>query len=187
MIRMAGQDGEGPIHLLEDEHTHQTMRQCRCSEGENKVGARPDRVMEAVRSADDHGERRSTLVAPATNPSRDGFAREIGAAALVEDDDRRVVWHSSENGSRFLGVSVWRPASTTLGQLDQIEHGKALAATEREASVEVSRRVIALDAGFEPAHGDGLDIQGSECLLARTNPASTCTIVAEKHSHQRIA
>src|SRR3954471_7989601 len=80
MVRMAGEDGQTAIELLQHEHPDELVRQRHGAEGQDELGPFAHRWIEAVGAADGESERRRAAIAPAPEMLGEAFARQRRAA-----------------------------------------------------------------------------------------------------------
>ena len=80
MIRMAGQDCQRPVELLDDEHPDELVRQGEGAEGQDEVGRLADAVVEAVGPPIRQARLPAAAVAPGAEAIREGLARRARRA-----------------------------------------------------------------------------------------------------------
>jgi len=110
MIRVAGQNGRGPVNLFQKHDAYDLMRPGRGAERKPELGLAPQIGRKSVRAADQEKSVRDRLIAPA--PKMPGKPRAVDAVpAFIErhQDGFFVIFAEIAAASSVMRVSASRP------------------------------------------------------------------------------
>jgi hypothetical protein len=162
VVGVAGEDGEGAVKLLGEDGAGQFMRQGDGAEREDEAGAQAGGVSPAVVGADSENDGLGAGVAQPAEVFGEGFARELLAAGVQQDEDRSgagggAVERGEQVGLGGVGLGVCGGVAGGPGEVVGGEGG---------GGVGFGAGAGWVDGGESEPHGLRVQGVGGEILLA---------------------
>ncbi len=107
MIRQAGQDGHGPVHLFRQHDAYQSVRPGLRAESQGKCRLSPQVRIQAVSATDQKGDTPFAAILVFFQTLGDGARRQLFAAFIAGNQDAVAV-ECSTNGFGLGGLELRR-------------------------------------------------------------------------------
>ena len=133
MIRVAGENGAGPIKLLQQHDADDLMRPSGRPKGKPEFCPLDQIRRQTVGPADDEAHRRAVLCAPLAQQSRKCRAVEI-LSVLIEDHNNRAFGNHIGERNRFLDPAALGVVRAAFMHFDDFKVAQAERAAGRNAT-----------------------------------------------------